>query len=350
MGRWLRIVVITFAVLAVLGGCVAGWFLLINGRAPARRPDLLRLPEGMAKPPRGYPTPNALYLSYFLGRLKLVDYKNGVPLPAGVVEKKDIEYGRVDDRSLKLDLYRPVAPHDPVPGLIFIHGGAWKKGDRSDYKYYTVRFAERGYVVATVSYRFSREAPFPAAVEDVKCAVRWMRANAAALGVDPGRIAAIGGSAGGHLAMMAAYSPDLPELEGRGGHQGISSAVQAVVNLYGPSDLTTPEARVTPSVVAFMGVAHSAAADRYKLASPLYHLDVKDPPTLIIHGTIDQLVPVEQSDRLAEKLQRLGVPYWYDRLDGWPHTLDAAQATNERTQFLVNAFLDRFLKDHPRNG
>jgi len=340
MRRWLRIALVS-VLLTVLGA--ACWFLLLDGRAPGQRPDLVRLPDGVPRAPRGYPTPNAVYLSYLLGHLKLVDYQGEITVPDGVTEKLGVEYGRAGEKPLLLDLYRPAAPHEPTPGLVFIHGGGWKKGNRSDYKYYAVRFADRGYVVATVSYRLSGEATFPAAVEDVKCAIRWMRAHAEELGVDPDRIAAIGGSAGGHLAMMAGYTANVPDLEGNGGHGGVSSAVQAIVNLYGPCDLTVSDGRDEPVVTAFLGTTYAESPRDFERASPLFHLDRSDPPTLIIHGTVDQLVPVEQSDALAERLGGLGIPYWYDRLDGWPHTLDAAEATNARTFLLISKFLDAFL-------
>ena len=126
----------------------------------------------------------------------------------------------------------------PVPAVLFLHGGAWKGGYRQIYHYYCTKFAEHGFVAATASYRFTGEAPFPAAVEDVKCAVRWLRANAEKRGIDPNKIGVAGGSAGGHLAMMIGYSSDVPELEGKGGHAETSSRVQAVVDLYGPTDLT----------------------------------------------------------------------------------------------------------------
>lgn len=228
----------------------------------------------------------------------------------------------------------------------------WAKGDRKDYKYYTVRYAKRGYVVATISYRLVKEAIFPACVQDAKCAVRWMRANADRYHIDPKRIAAIGGSAGGHLAMMLGYSAGVPELEGKGGHAKFSSAVQAVVNLYGPVDLTGPEARDHPTVLAFFGgKTYEEVRRHYELASPIKHLDKKDPPTLILHGTIDELVPIAQADTLAKKLKELGIPFVYDRLEGYPHTMDLSLEVNIRCQWFINRFLEEHLSaSKPRRG
>lgn len=344
MNKILRVVlgIVAIALMVSLG--VAGYFLLWQGRPPAKRPDLVRLPETSIEAPRGYPTENALMLSFVMGRLDLVLRDGEIPVPEGVTEEKDIEYGRVGEKALQLDLYRPAKVEEPVPGLIFIHGGGWKGGNRADYKIYTVRFAQKGYVVATVSYRFSQEATFPGCVEDVKCAVRWMRENAAQLNVDPERIVAIGGSAGGYLSMMVGYTPDMPELEGSGGHAGVSSRVAAVVDFYGPTDLTTPFAQAANEVREFMPKKYDEDPALYRLASPLFQLDRSDPPTLILHGTIDTIVPVEQSDRLAERIQELGIPYYYARLDGWPHTMDAARPVNEYAVQLIEKFLTETLK------
>jgi acetyl esterase/lipase len=232
----------------------------------------------------------------------------------------------------------------PVPGLIFIHGGGWESGGKGDYRYYAVRYAKRGYVAASISYRFVQEAAFPACVQDAKCAVRWMRANADKYHVNPNQIAVIGGSAGGHLAMMAGYSAGVPELEGDGGYAGVSSAVQAVVDFYGPCDLTGPEQRNHPTILKlFGGKTYEETPQQYELASPIRHLDKSDPPTLIFHGTIDDVVPIEQSERLAKQLTELGIPCQYERIEGYPHTMDLARDVNVRCQWFMNRFLARYL-------
>ncbi len=293
--------------------------------------------------PRGFKSLDRVKLAVATGWLEMIDMKKGVSIPEGVEIIQDVEYGRVGERPLLLDLYLPKGLTKPVPGLIFIHGGGWRKGKKDDYRYYCVRYAKRGYVVASISYRLVNEATFPACVQDAKCSVRWMRVHAKKYHVDPKRIAVIGGSAGGHLAMMVGYSAGVRELEGDGGHADQSSAVQAVVNLYGPVDLTTPYARKHPTVTGFFGgKAYEEAAELYKLASPITHLDKGDPPTLILHGTIDELVPIEQADMLAKRLKELGIPYTYDRLKGYPHTMDLAKAVNIRCQW----FMNRFLKKH----
>ena len=332
-----------YLVAVAAGAGAAGYYLLIAGAVDKPRPDLVVLPVDVPPAPVGFPTANAMYLAYFLGRMELIDAFGDIPVPEGVVERTDVEYGRVGDRALLLDLYTPAHLPEPAPCLIFIHGGGWSAGNKRDYKYYCVRFAEQGYVVATVGYRFKQEAPFPGCVEDAKCAVRWLRANASQLGLDADRMAVLGGSAGGYLSMMVAYSADVPELDGAGGQPGVSSAVKCVVNLYGPTDLTVPMARENKTVTTFLNTTYDQNPALFEKASPLHYVDAGDPPTLIIQGTIDDIVPVEQADFLAEKLRDLGRPYWYARLDGWPHTLDLARAANEYVFELLQRFFAQYL-------
>ena len=203
------------------------------------------------------------------GKLKTI--KLPEEMPDGVQLIKDIEFGNPGEHPLKLDLYRPTKLDKPVPGLIFIHGGAWKGGSRDMYRPYAVQYAQKGYVAASISYRLSPVAPFPAAVEDAKCAVRWMRANADNYGVDPNHICVLGGSAGGHLAMMVGYSWPDKQLEGSGGHEGASSKVQAVVSFYGPCDLTAPRTRDADVVCQFLGgKKYEDSPDLYRKASPIF--------------------------------------------------------------------------------
>lgn len=309
-------------------------------QAPIGRAD-----EGSAPPvPKGFSSRAAVETALFSGELALIDA--AIPVPPAVRRRSDITYGRVGDRALQLDLYAPTKIEQPAVAVILIHGGGWRSGRRQMYHYYGVRLAERGYVAATISYRLAGEAVFPAAVQDVKCAVRWMRARAAALHVDPHRIAAMGGSAGGHLALMAAYADD-PALEGDGGHADVSSRVQAVISLYGPTDLTTPVARGNGMVRDFMGVPYQRDHERYAHASPMHHLSDDDPPTLLLHGTLDGLVSISQSDALAARLGELGVPVGYTRYEGWPHVMDAARVVNDHCLWSIDRFLQTHLSRRP---
>ena len=292
--------------------------------------------------PQGYADEQAVMSAILFGQIKLIDAKN-ISLPDNVEEILDIEYGTGGERKLQLDLYLPKGRTKATPAIIFIHGGAWKSGNRGDMKFYCVKFAEKGYVTATVTYRLTGEASFPAAVYDVKCAVRWLRANAAKYQVDSGSIVVSGNSAGGHLSMMIGYSDD-PSLEGSGGNNNLSSRVCAVVNFYGPTDLTTDFARNQGVVKEFIGgKTFDEAPDTYQLASPLFNLTRDDPPTLIFHGTIDGTVPIGQADKLADKLKELRIDYVYERYDGWPHTMDLAEAVNRRCVYQMEQFFKKHI-------
>ncbi len=322
---------IGFAVL-----CAVELQAAVSGTIPIEAPE----------PPQGFPSRQAVMTAILKKELPLVAPPS--TLPSRIKELKDIEYGMGKDRALKLDLYLPAKSDPRKPSLLFIHGGGWSGGSRDVYKPYTVEFAKRGFVAATASYRLSGEAPFPAAVRDTKCAIRWMRANADQFGINPERIAAIGGSAGGHLSMMLGYSPHVSQLEGNGGHADQSSAVQAVVNFYGPVDLTTKMGQESDLVRRFLnGNRYTENPTIYREASPLFHLGKDSPPTLIIHGTLDETVKIQQGDRLAEKLEQLKVPYAYARIEGWPHSLDAARTMNAYCVSVVESFLQQVFEFAP---
>lgn len=292
--------------------------------------------------PEGYTDELAVKTAILLGQIKLIDAGN-VSTPDNIEEILNIEYGIGGERRLHLDLYLPKGRTKATPAVIFIHGGAWKGGKRSDMKFYCVKFAEKGYITATVTYRLTNEAPFPAAVHDIKCAVRWLHANATKFLLDPKRIVVSGNSAGGHLSMMIGYSDD-QSLEGNGGNNGISSRVCAVVNFYGPTDLTTDFAKKQGVVEDFMsGKTFDESPNVYKLASPLFHLTKDDPPTLIFHGTIDSTVPIVQADKLADKLKKLGIYHVYERYDGWPHAMDLAETVNQRCVYQMEHFFKKYV-------
>lgn len=292
--------------------------------------------------PPGFASEDEIKRAYATGKLKIIDLS--IDLPDTVTLERNLEYGKGGELSLKLDLYTPKERDKPLPAVIFIHGGAWKGGYRQMYHYYCTKLAEHGYIAATISYRLSGEAPFPAAVEDAKCAVRWLRANAEKLGIDPSRIAVAGGSAGGHLAMMVGYSSDVKDLEGTGRQGDVASRVQAVIELYGPTDLTTEFARSRGEVIGFLGnKTMDEEPERYKLASPISHVSKDDPPTLILHGSIDSTVPIEQAELLVEALKKNGVEHEYDRIEGWPHTMDLEADVNRHCLEKMFEFLDKHL-------
>lgn len=293
------------------------------------------------KPPVGYHFMAPAYVALWVGLEKLV---NTVPeVPDNIVGFKDIEYKNINGKSLQLDIYKPENLQGPAPLLVFIHGGGWKSGKRSDYLIYLIDFAGRGYVTATVSYRLLEDGPYPACAEDIKDVIGWFFRNGEKYGYDPDRIALIGGSAGGHLAMLGGY--------GWGKENEISDSlnhkIKAVVDIYGPADLTTEYARKHPLVTSFIARSYQDSAGLYSEASPVIYLDKNDPPTLILHGTSDRLVPIGQSDDLKKRLDSLGVPCEYYRLPLWPHTMDIVKRVNDFCQLKMMEFFSRYLTPVP---
>ncbi|MGD9555841.1 MAG: alpha/beta hydrolase fold domain-containing protein [Mangrovibacterium sp.] len=292
------------------------------------------------KPPVGYHFEVLDYLAVGVGLEKvIVQYPR---VPDEIEEIKDIEYKNVNGKSLQLDLYRPKKLSGRVPLLVFIHGGSWKSGKRSDYLVYLVAFAQKGYMTATVSYRLLKESPYPACAEDVTDAVRWLMGNGKTYGYDPSRICLIGGSAGAHLALLAAYGWG-ENMENDSSHK-YPKPIKAVVDIYGPADLTTPYARQQHLVTDFIAHSWQQRPDLFQEASPIRYVTADDPPTLILHGTSDNLVPLSQSDSLKARLDKMKVPCIYHRLPLWPHTMDVVQRVNDFTQSEMDGFFEQYLR------
>lgn len=298
----------------------------------------------VSKAPKGYSSQGTMKIAYATGMLKLIETEPEIP--ATLQSHLDIPFKTTPERELKLDLYHSKDLTTPTPLLLFIHGGSWKKGNKDDYRRYLVDFAEKGYVTASVSYRFSQEAAYPAALEDVVCGLQWLKDHAADYQIDTNRIAVIGGSAGGHLGMLLAYhSQDSTFVSSSPCKSNASTKIQALVNFYGPVDLTTTYARQHPSVSDFIGVPYDTETHRkYQDASPLNFISADDPPTLTFHGTLDDLVPIAQADTLDQELRAVGVDSYYHRLKGWPHTLDLGLKMNRFCQHHMDAFFESYLK------
>jgi pectinesterase len=223
-----------------------------------------------------------------------------------------------------MDIHRPRDAWGKLPAVVCIHGGGWAKGNRRSHATLAQALAARGYVTATISYRLSGEAPFPAAIHDCKAAVRFLRAHADAYGIDPARIGAIGLSAGGHLTALLATSGGVPELEGDGGHPGVSSAIQAAVPMGAQTDLLAPRTRRISAQPdrgriwrQFLGGSQQERRSTYRLASPLHHLDQSDPPCWLITGAEDD--PSTQGDAFRSKLNAMGIDHGLTVIEDAPH-------------------------------
>jgi len=294
------------------------------------------------KPPMGYYFTPPLYAALWLKIEKLADLEPAVP--ENIEEIKDIEYKNVNGKSLQLDIYRPKNLNKPAPLLLFIHGGSWKSGKRSDYLVYLLSYAQKGYITATVSYRLLKDGPYPACIEDINDAISWLYKNAGSFGYDSSRIALIGGSAGAHLALLASYGWGKNEMiTDSTGSAVHTRMVKAVVDIYGPVDLTTEYARNQSLVTSFLASKWEESPEVFREASPVTYLDKNDPPTMILQGTADKLVPASQSDRLKEMLDSLDVPNVYYRLPGWPHTMDIALRVNKYCQTKMDEFFRQYL-------
>jgi acetyl esterase/lipase len=229
--------------------------------------------------------------------------------------------------------------------VICIHGGGFRAGHRDGYNTLCLRLAERGYVALTVSYRLAPKYQFPAAVHDVKAAVRWLRANAEKYRVDPQRIGVTGGSAGGHLAQFLGVTAGIRQFEGEGGHPGQSSAVACVVNVYGPSDFTQSYGKSVDAAEVlplFLGGNVQQERRRHILASPLYWVTPEAAPTLCIHGTEDKYVAHEQAVWLIDRLQAAEVPAELLTLPGAGHGFKGEDA--QKADAALFAYFDKQLK------
>jgi acetyl esterase/lipase len=229
-----------------------------------------------------------------------------------------IEIGRGGDKILHAELARP---HElsatPTPAIIYVHGGGWSAGSETKFPTPLVR---QGFITASIEYRLSGEAKWPAQIEDCKLGVRWLRANAAKYGVDPNRIGCWGVSAGGHL-VACLGTMDSPALEGKGGYPGVSSKVQAVIDQSGPTDFTAGNFGTGSTTIDEAGLAHDVSLEEellgatfaknpnvYRQASPITWVHAGDPPFLIIHGENDKIVAPQQATTFASALEKAGVP------------------------------------------
>ena len=270
------------------------------------------------------------------------------PARAGEVKfEKDVVYGTVEETKLLLDVFTQddaVAKH---PGIVMIHGGGFVAGDKSFYTPLARKFAAKGYAVFSLNYRLAPRSRYPAAVDDVQRAIRWIRAHAETYHLDPDRLGALGDSAGGYLVSMLGTRPTRDN--GDPALAKFSSRVQCVVDLYGPSDFT-----IAPSVAGvgpqglfllgqFFGKQPEQAMDLYKDGSPIIYVTKDSAPFLILHGTGDTLVPPDQSRRLHDALKAAGVPVTLIEFYKYPHGFLNPAAPGQ-SALLAEDFFERNLK------
>ncbi len=232
-------------------------------------------------------------------------------IPNDITAKLDIPYARYGDRQVLLDLFTQRQRSGPQPALVIVHGGGWKNGDKTKFRALAVALAQRGYVTAAIEYRLADEAAFPAGIHDCNAAVRYLRANAATYQIDPDRIGAVGGSAGGHLVGLMASGWQTPELQGTGGHADQSSQLQAAVVMAGPLQMTqgsvaerSRDPKADSNANRWLRKTIDQAPELYRLADAHLKISAKTPPILFLCGELDD-PPRNQASR--DKLKHLGI-------------------------------------------
>jgi len=276
-------------------------------------------------------------------------------VPAGVRLERDLAYIDGGDPAQKLDLYLPeTQPESPLPLIVHIHGGGWRAGNKFPCPF--TDYALRGYAVASVGYRFSQRAVFPAQIQDCQAAIRWLRAQAKTYHLDPSRVGVVGGSAGGHLSALVGTSGGKGVFPPIGAHADQPDRVQAVCDIFGPADFTTVVQQATADSNVKNIFAFNTPTDPYssligaplddiakaQAVSPVHYVDRNSPPFLILHGTHDALVPYAQSVQLKSALKAQGVPVWLQTLPGSGHGGPAFG--KPAVQELARRFFDRHLK------
>jgi len=256
-------------------------------------------------------------------------------VPENVEVVRDIVYATYGGRQLKLDLYLPKPrPAKAVPGIVGIRGGGWQRGDKEGFAPVMAELAAHGFAAASIEYRVMKEAKFPACVNDCKAAVRWMRAEGGRYGIRSYAIGATGGSAGGHLAELLGTSYKAAELEGDGGHAGVSSRVQAVVAMAGVFDFHTL-AGVKEKGGDVPRVLFASDEKQIKMYSPATYLDAGSAPVLLMQSKMDDTVPFQQSVDMLAAARKAGIrvemwslteaPHYFWNVEKWfPETIDRA--------------------------
>lgn len=237
-----------------------------------------------------------------------------------VTEYDNLVYTQASGYPQTLDLFVPNSAGAARPAIVFVHGGGWSAGDKTDFSGYCSYYAAMGYVCATINYRLAPQHVWPAQIDDTQAAVRWMRRWASVLNLDPKRVGAVGASAGGHLVLFLGEIETLHDFDPA--LTGYSSKVEAVADYYGPTDFTHPREwnpAIWQLIEAMLGTHISISGRRPAVASPLFSVTAADAPTVIFQGDADPIVPVDQSRRIVAKKEQLGDIVDYYEFPGEGH-------------------------------
>ncbi len=268
------------------------------------------------------------------------------PQTGRVTIEYDVVFGTGGGRDLKCNVYMPPQEGTARPAVLLIHGGGWTSGDRSQLHGYGILLGRIGYVCVATEYRLAGEAKWPAQLHDVKAALRWMRANASRLGIDPNKISVSGNSAGAHLSLMIAGTQNVAGFEGEGGHAGLPTDVAACVAFYAPAQLYAHDQPLREELSFLFGRGYSLETAR--AASPIDYASAAFPPTLLITGNKDELVPDEASFRMYRALIDAGANAELHVYADAPHAFDATPEFGRQTAGIMALFLDRYVAN-PRS-
>lgn len=266
------------------------------------------------------------------------------PLPLPAVRFEERTFREVESGKLTLDIYRPAYEHGPLPGVIVVHGGSWQGTSNSEFVALNAYLAARDFVVASINYRLGPNWPFPAGRDDVLAALAYVKVYGREFGMDPQRIAILGRSAGGQLALLAAYTAGDP-------------AVKGAISIYGSTDLQFGYEHPAPTglfdtrgvLQAYLGGPPSSAGDAYFAASPINFVTPASPPTLLIHGMKDAIVAPEESARLEDRLKQASVKHLFVRLPWATHGCDKSFGgpCGQIATYAVERFLDSVMAGPP---
>jgi len=264
--------------------------------------------------------------------------------PPGVRMFEDLVYASPNERDLRLDLFVPELNAGPLPAVIFIHGGGWAFGGKRDWRYAAAQLASSGFVTATIEYRLSSERIYPAAIDDAKAAVEWMRSNADLFGVNAQQIGVVGSSAGGHIASLLGVTGDRNHMS-QGDDDPVQSArVQAVAAVSGAYDMFEADRRDNWAPAAFMGGLPQQSPGLWEAASPIKHVGPGSAPHLFLHGTLDELTPGSEAERMMQKLLEAGVHAEMFSAEGGDHDFFATWQWEQRVLEALEDFFQRMLR------